>query len=444
MEPMRRFFNMNMAVVDLSDGSLEVLPLDPGLIEEKMGGAAVNQSLHSRYAEASPLVLGTGPLTGSLAPASCLLVATFQGPDGGGLCHTPLLFRAGPELKFSGFDFVVVKGTCSRPGVLTIGDGTIRLTSAEGLRDLTAPEAEAELHRRDPAAHRFVIMTGHAAEQGSPYASVGMGLGGSLDKTGLARWMAARNLKALVLNSNGGLPFGEGHLALRKRMIDRLAFKKKRQGARFVLKWMSPDGNGKILPSRFLTKHLACYGCPFPCTSHIAPGNLRHPWTEDHGFVLHDHVGFDRLSRRFGRDALSVMNACVRLGLDPAAVASFYPENGQMDDPMKDLLQFEKEKAIAPGHSDGILPEGISEKHYRLFGGGLPPISVSGEGGGMTAWERCVAAAMVLGLCPVFGLLFPHVKIEETLRFYSPDDAGVASLQSILENVVESLLSQAG
>ena len=113
MEPLRRFLNMKIAVVDLSDGSLQVLPLDPDLIEEKVGGAAVNRSLYSQYAEASPLVLGTGPLTGSLAPASCLLVATFQGPDDGRLCHTPLLFRAGPELKFSGFDFVCIRRRAS-------------------------------------------------------------------------------------------------------------------------------------------------------------------------------------------------------------------------------------------------------------------------------------------------------------------------------------------
>ena len=121
---------MKMVVVDLDEGSARVLPLPEDVVAENIGGAMVNRILYEQYRKEDPLVLGVGPLTGSFAPASCLMVATFRCLGSLDLCHTPILLRAGPEMKFSGVDFAVIKGVSSQLQALQISNTKIELLPA--------------------------------------------------------------------------------------------------------------------------------------------------------------------------------------------------------------------------------------------------------------------------------------------------------------------------
>ena len=73
------FYNGSIGVVDLTTLSSYTLDLSADLCRDHIGGASLNARVLSEF-ESDSLVFGTGPLTGSFAPASALLVGTFRSP----------------------------------------------------------------------------------------------------------------------------------------------------------------------------------------------------------------------------------------------------------------------------------------------------------------------------------------------------------------------------
>ena len=79
MNLLEPFYNMKIGVVDLTASSAKVIPLDQEQVSSYLGGAAMNSAILAGY-ETDALVFGTGPLTGSFAPASSLMIASFASP----------------------------------------------------------------------------------------------------------------------------------------------------------------------------------------------------------------------------------------------------------------------------------------------------------------------------------------------------------------------------
>ena len=452
MDLLSRFYNMKMAVVDLADGSARVLPLPDNVLIENIGGAAVNRILFEQYNKEAPLVLGVGPLTGSFAPASCLMVATFRCLESGGLCHTPILLNAGPEMKFSGVDFTVIKGVSSQPQALLISNTTIELLPAGDVLGMSVPKATETLRRKDPASDRFIILTGPAADHNAPCAVISTGMGGSLDKCGMANWMGSRNLKAIMLNGTGGLPFAENNLAMVEKLKTAMAAQQQSmtRGCLSILEKMEPSVTVMSLLAKSITKHMACYNCPFPCMSYIQPPGLSmRSQVKKEGFILLDHSGFLALAKKRGRESLLLMKECLNFGLDPAATAERLPPEGRLEEAIKIIIEIArvKNKQDRVGKSrdgqqtGGLFRGAITPEHYRLFGAGIPPIMPDNGGSGAGSWKRRVAMAMILGICPLLMLLFPGIKAVELLRFFSVDAQDVKFLQERLTDSVDSLLS---
>jgi len=77
---------------------------------------------------------------------------------------------------------------------------------------------------------------------------------------------------------------------------------------------------------------------------------------------------------------------------------------------------------------------GIDAHDYRLLGGGITPLSAG------RAWTERVAAALILGLCPVFVQIARRLNRSDFLRFLSSDAGEVKSLAVALDEQVERLL----
>ena len=210
----RPFYNGKIGVVDLTSLSAYTVDLPWDACQEHIGGAAMNARLLSEY-ESDSLIVGTGPLTGSFAPASALLVGTFRSPRYDHLCHVPFMLRSGPELKFSGLDFLVIRGAAKEPCAVSAARGQLRVFPLEDSREMPVPEL-LQLLRRSAPGFRASLVTGPAADRSSPFASASIGSHGSFDKVGFAARMAAKNLKAVLFNGIEGLPFRQDHPALSK------------------------------------------------------------------------------------------------------------------------------------------------------------------------------------------------------------------------------------
>jgi aldehyde:ferredoxin oxidoreductase len=204
------------------------------------------------------------------------MIATFLSPLFNSICHVPFMLRTGSDMKFSGIDYLVVKGTAPEPSILHVNQGKIRILPAGNLQQMPVPEAIRELRKSSPT-FGSVIITGPAADRGISYASVSIGPNGSLDKAGLASLMAARNLKAIMFCGTGGLPFNRDNPLQGKELEKIISTDKnfKRRGFYSVLKELEGrKDTGKFLKAN-RKKEMACYHCPSPCMTHV-----RYSWQD--------------------------------------------------------------------------------------------------------------------------------------------------------------------
>ena len=122
-----------IAVIDLGSAEIVEEELDDGLVKERIGGAGITSYLYHQYEKDDPVVIGSGLLTGTLVPGAALAVMTAKSPRTGTLCHAPLTLYAGMELKYSGFDYLVIKGQSEKPVYLWLHDGIADIQGAEDL-----------------------------------------------------------------------------------------------------------------------------------------------------------------------------------------------------------------------------------------------------------------------------------------------------------------------
>ena len=447
MEHLKRFYNGRIALVHLDTSSVELLPLSEGIIAENIGGAAVNSALLEEYKDYEPLVFGTGPLTGSFAPASCLMVATFRSLMGD-VHHVPFMLKAGPQLKFSGIDFMVITGRAEQPCIIELLNGTIRVLPGDIITGLEIPEAERILMASGTSSPETALITGPAAEHGSPYACVSMGLWGSLDKVSLAGFMASKGLRAVTMNASGGIAFPQENILINQEMVKTIRDGYQRKKFPVAIYEMI-DGaeDAKQLIKRFHKKSHACYHCPFPCMSY-----LEYKWVDPKqdgrrkkkdGFYFSDHEGFLAMAPKKSVDALILMKRCIDIGLDPCAVANRLDQNMSLMEALDLIANIaasskESEDAMAiESYSKGP----VSSEIHGLFGGGIPRILPDAATDSFETWGKRVAVSMILGICPILMLLFPNISVVDLLKLITVQNGDLKSLQDVISSRIQSILT---
>jgi aldehyde:ferredoxin oxidoreductase len=428
MNPFQSFYNMKIGVVDLSASSAEVFPLDEGWIYKHLGGAAMNAVIHSQY-QGEPIVFGTGPLTGSFAPASSLMVASLKSSIFKRLCHVPLMLRTGPDMKFSGVDYLVVKGTAPEQSLLHVNHGKIQILSARNIEERTVPEAIMELRKVSPSFQSLII-NGPAADRGVPYASVSIGSSGSLDKVGLASLMASKKLKGIMFGGMDGLHFNRENPDQGKELEKRISAEKnfKNRGFASVLKKLDSGKDAIKYFKAVRKKDMACYHCPSPCMTHVVfswqSPKGEETQSSDDGLLLLDHTGYLALAKKVRKNVLPLLRSCLRFGLDPVGVAEMLREGGILPEYLDVLNGIMMEDfpstTVAP-----VAKEPLEEC--------VPPIQT------WDSWEERVALAMIIGVCPIFLLRFPQITDVTLLSFICMREEDLKTLRDGLLSAISSL-----
>jgi hypothetical protein len=441
--------DLKIALVDLDRRTAEIVSQGEDLQREAIGGAALNLALMKRYGTGS-LVFGAGPLAGTLAPASALLVASFapgaavnvaraaSEAASAATCHVPLLLTAGPDFRCSGIDHLVLLGAADRPALIHIDRGGVRFLEPPQATDL--PSLEKALRRSSPP-FRSAILTGPAADAGGSLAAASLGIKGSLDKAGLAGAMAAKNLRGILLGGSGGIGFAAEDLRRSLELSGKIKKLKKKVGGFASL--VKAAGGGDCLKALKGAKlsDAACFHCPAPCMVHArfaaADPHLPHGPKKQNGVLLMDHLGWIALARRRGEGILPLLAETLHLGFDPSKVAAFLPAVGSPASDMDTLATLARGGQAASPTSIlkmGTAPDfaldnrELSRMIDMTFGGGLPQIGTGEEA------RRQTAFAFVLGICPLFLLRFPQTAGD--LLAFLPAGVSPASLDRAAERVL--------
>jgi aldehyde:ferredoxin oxidoreductase len=88
------------------------------------------------------VVLSAGPLVGTLAPGADRLSVDFKNPQTGGVGSANVGGHFAPELKFAGFDAVIIEGQATEPVFISINDDKVKIMDASHIWGKTTWETE--------------------------------------------------------------------------------------------------------------------------------------------------------------------------------------------------------------------------------------------------------------------------------------------------------------
>ncbi len=434
-------------VVDLEQGVCEEEDLDEDRIAEEIGGAAVNLALYKQYQDRDPVVVGTGPLTGTFAPGGCAGVVTARSPVTGRVCHVPLLLQTALELKYSGFDFLVILGKSEAPVRLWLHDELAEIAKADEIWGQDVWAATDWLRHEHGDDYVQTLLIGPAGEAGSPLAQLSENYWGSRDVFGLGALLGAKKLKAVAMRGMGGLEVADGFFqeALQAQQEIRKGAFYQGKGMGPILAALGADPQGLDTLMKKAHRSLASFNCAYAPYTFVmiddAPDLLAESKQDEPGLLLTDPAGILSLLE-LGEALPAVLRRIQRLGLDPNACGALLRKE-QVTDPGE---AEEKIRQLAGGDADlasagvenvyGAAPWPLTQageerliqaagifSHavpVRPVGGSYDDFSAPGDEEGRARWwlER-MAACSILGVCSLSSLLSPGFSLGEMTRWTS-------------------------
>ena len=198
-------YNGKILHVDLTTGNLTIEEPEEAFYRKYMGGSAMamHYILREMPRGADPLgpenvlTLMTGVTTGAAISGQSRINANAKSPISGGIGDSQGGGFFPAELKFAGFDGIVIKGKSPKPVYLAIIDGQAELRDAAHLLGKKTGEVDDIIHHEvDPKAE--ILQHGPAAENGVLFSSLVSMSNRNNGRTGMGLVMASKNLKAVV------------------------------------------------------------------------------------------------------------------------------------------------------------------------------------------------------------------------------------------------------
>ena len=222
----------NVLRVNLTDGTFRREPLREDLARDYLGA----RGLGTRYFvdEVAPTVdplslenklfFVAGPLTGTLGTSAGRFNVVAKSPLTGTIGASNSGGYWGPELKFAGWDMVVLEGVSPKPVYLYLYNDKVELRDASALWGKETHEAtDLLLGETDPEAK--VACIGPAGENQVLLANIMNDKHRAPGRGGMGAVMGSKNVKALVVRGTKGVQVAdkEGFLDAVKRARAKLA-----------------------------------------------------------------------------------------------------------------------------------------------------------------------------------------------------------------------------
>lgn len=197
--------------VNLDTMVVETTPLEEELLRHYIGGSGLAASLFlSRVSPTvdplsgeNSLFILTGPLTGTSLPGTGRFVVAAKSPLtniwGEGNCGGDF----GPELKFAGYDGIIVKGASEKPVYLVIEDDKVEIKDASDIWGKDVYQVIDLLQGRVGGKRKAkVLVIGQGGENLVKFAAVAGDKGDFVGRCGLGAVMGAKKLKAIVVRGS--------------------------------------------------------------------------------------------------------------------------------------------------------------------------------------------------------------------------------------------------
>ncbi len=342
--------------VNLTTGEITSQEIPPRLREDYLGGSALAARLLYAHLTAeldplapeAPLLILTGPLTGTAGPSTGRFVVCGKSPATGRWAESNVGGFWGPELRAAGFDGIWLTGRAPQPVVLWVRDGQAALLPAEDVWGLDTYQVQETVRRKVAAPRARVLGIGPAGEAQIPFALLLTDHGRVAGRTGLGAVMGSKRLKAIAVRGTGRIPLAEpqtfaAHRSRINRALraDNLTQALRELGSASAADYFDFLGempkkyfhagtfagasrvSGAAVAESILTGVSACHGCVIACGRVVDLGDgVRRKGPEYETLVgfgpnllIDDVVAITRLGEQCDRYGLDVITMSGTIGL---------------------------------------------------------------------------------------------------------------------------------
>src|SRR3990172_9363252 len=181
--------------------------------EKFLGGRGINSAILYQgvgpavnpYDPANMLIFGVGALAGTLFPGACRTDVLAKSPVTLAIGNASLGGYWGAELKFAGYDHLVIQGKAAGPVYLSIYNDEVEVRKADKVWGQDCYETPKIIREELKEPRACIISIGPAGERLIRYASVNTSMGNVAARTGLGAVMGSKNLKAIAVRGTKGL-----------------------------------------------------------------------------------------------------------------------------------------------------------------------------------------------------------------------------------------------
>jgi aldehyde:ferredoxin oxidoreductase len=220
--------------VNLTQGTHRVEDIPAAWLRDYIGGRGVAdrylwQELDPRVEPLSPgnkLIFATGPLTGTPVSCGARYMVVTKGALTGAITTSNSGGHWGPELKFAGYDLLLVEGKAPKPVYLWIYDEVVQIRDAAGFWSKTTSETEDGIREELGVPNTRVACIGPAGENLVRFACIINDKHRAAGRSGVGAVMGSKNLKAVAVRGTRGVSiarpveFMQAVWALRKKLQD--------------------------------------------------------------------------------------------------------------------------------------------------------------------------------------------------------------------------------
>jgi len=426
--------------VDLSRGSCLVEDTPLGLARDYIGGRGLGvkmlfDEMDPRVEALGPenkLIFATGPLTGTGAPAGGRFIVASKSPLTGAIANSCCGGYFGAQLKFAGYDLLIIEGKAPEPVYLSIRSEGVAIKPAGHLWGKWTTETgtllKAEIKQEFDiweASDTSIISIGPAGENRVRFACVMADGGRAAGRSGMGAVMGSKNLKAIAASGRGEVAIADSE-GFKKAVMDfleegrenkelekrhmwgtwSLPGRANKTGTQAALNFQTGYfkafevfENPAFIRDNIRVRDEACFGCPFACSKRSRikdpdyPGTTKGPEHETMALVG-SNCGIGDLN-----DICRANYLCNELGMDTITTGATIScamelfESGYL--PEKDagcplnfgntvsMFQLMKETSRRQGFGDLLADGGyaVAEKY------GHPGLFMGVKKQGMPAWH---------------------------------------------------------
>lgn len=345
--------------INLTDKTIKTESLNRGLREKYLGGRGLAGKMFTdevpaeveAFSPENKVFIAAGTLTGTKAPTSGRFVVVTKSPLNGTLAASNSGGFWGPQLKFAGYDMVVLEGKADTPVYLSIQDGNVEIKDASHIWGKDVYETTSIIKAEFGDNQAKVLTIGPAGENLSLMASVMNDLYRAAGRNGVGAVMGSKNIKAIIVRGTGKLEHAELDTV---NVVLADVFKNIQEngvtgqglptyGTAVLVNIINENGvypvnnfqqsydinadqmSGETMTEKYLVKKESCYRCPIAC------GRYCH-WNEGEGggpeyetvWVFGSNCGVqdydaihqaNDLCNKFGLDTISV-GATIAAGME--------------------------------------------------------------------------------------------------------------------------------